>query len=575
MSTLIRLLKLLKPYWRRMLLAALFGFLTVAGNMGLLGLSAFLIASAALHPPVLDLMPLVTGVRFFGLSRAVFRYLERYFSHDVTFKILSQLRVWFYAAIEPLAPACLLDYRSGELLSHIVADVETLQDFYLRVISPPLVALLTLAGVCIFLAYFAWFLAVIFLGFFLAAGVVLPLIIRGIGRGLSRRAGQVRVELNAQLVDNIQGLPDILAFGQADRRLTKLAELSRELMLVQGKEARLSGLAAAGHGLLMNLAMWTVLTAAISLLAGRPAVYLPALALVALSGFEAVQPLALVFHYLDGTRTAAERLFKISDAPPAVSDSRVARLKPDQYGLEIRNLSFRYEQDAPWVLQGLDLWVPQGGRVALVGPSGSGKSTLVNLLLRFWDYPCGSIRLGPHQINEMAQEDLRSLIGVVTQHTHLFNATVRENLLFAQPGAAETEMIQAARMADIDDFVQNLPQGYDTYIGEGGFKLSGGQRQRLAIARVLLKDAPILILDEATTGLDPVSERAVLDTIFRLMAGRTTLIITHRLVGLEQMDNILVLQAGQVVEQGTQQQLFRRRGLYYDMWRLQHQIISG
>lgn len=213
--------------------------------------------------------------------------------------------------------------------------------------------------------------------------------------------------------------------------------------------------------------------------------------------------------------------------------------------------------------------------MALVGPSGAGKSTIVNLLLRFWDYREGVIYLGGHELKRYSPEDLRRLLGVVTQHTHLFNATIRENLLLARPGASEEELIAAARRARIHDFIQTLPRGYDTCVGEGGFKLSGGQRQRLAIARVLLKNAPILVLDEATAGLDPVTEREVMDAVYSLMQGRTTLVITHRLVGLEVMDEILVLDGGRVVERGRHEDLLRHNGLYRRLWELQHQVLAG
>lgn len=546
MKTFLRLLGLVRPYWRRMLLAVLLGFLTVGSNIGLLTTSAYLIARAALHPPVLDLMVAIVGVRFFGIARAVFRYLERYVSHDVTFRLLSQIRVWFYRALEPLAPARLMQYRSGDLLNRIVADVDILKNFYLRVLAPPLVALLILLVACVWLAHYEPKLAYLLLAFFLLAGVAVPLGIKYLGRGLGRRLVQVKSELNAHLVDSIQGMTEVLAFGQATRQQTRVAGLSRELLGLQQRLAAISGLANALTGLAMNLAMWSALVVTIPLVsAGKlPGVYLAMLVLGILSSFEAAAPLPLALHHLEESLTAARRLFEITDAKPPVAAPVPPSPVPRGYDLCIKDLRFRYSPDTPWILDGLNLTVPTGGRVAIVGPSGAGKSTLVNLLLRFWDYRSGEIYLDGHSIKAYHPEVLRRLVGVVTQRTHLFNATIRENLLLARPEAGEEEMIQAARQASIHDFIQSLPRGYDTYVGEGGCKLSGGQRQRLAIARALLKNAPILILDEATTGLDPVTEREVMEAIYRLMEGRTTLVITHRPVGLEKMDQILVLDQG-------------------------------
>ncbi|MCL5781404.1 MAG: thiol reductant ABC exporter subunit CydC [Firmicutes bacterium] len=576
MKTFFRLLRLLAPHWKMMLWAVLLGFCTIGSNVGLMATSAYLIAWAALHPPILNLMGATAAVRFFGIARAVFRYLERYFSHHVTFRLLSQLRVWFYQALEPLAPARLMDYRSGDLLSRIVADVETLKNFYLRVLSPPLVALMILGPVFALLAHFQTKFAYVVLFFFLLAGVVVPLGIRLLGRRVGRQRVETRARLHAHLVDSIQGMTEIVAFHQAEQRLTRMNSLNRELLQLQGRMSTLAGLTGSLTGFAMNLAMWTVLVLAIPMVESgeMKGIYLAMLALAVLSSFEAVAPLPLIFPHLEESLAAAKRLFDITDAEPAVQSPAVSAGRPEKYDLQVTGVSFRYDAESPWTLKNLDFCLPQGGRVAVVGPSGAGKSTLVNLLLRFWDYDRGSICLGSRIIKEYSQEDILSLIGVVTQRTHLFNATVRENLLLAEPGAGQEEVIQAARRARIHSFIESLPQGYETYIGEGGFKLSGGQRQRLAIARALLKDAPVLILDEATAGLDPVTEKEVMEDIYELMKGRTTLVITHRLTGLEVMDEIVVLDRGQVVERGTQEELLRQHGLFRKMWDLAHQIIS-
>jgi ATP-binding cassette subfamily C protein CydCD len=571
-----RLLGLAAPFARWMALAALLGFATIASGIGLMTTSGYLISKAALQPSIADLQVAIVGVRFFGLSRGVFRYLERYVSHDVTFRLLARLRVWFYAALEPLAPARLMQYRSGDLLARIVPDVGTLENFYLRVIAPPVVALLVALLAAVLVGSFDPSLAAVLLVFLLLAGAGLPLLTRALGREPGRRLVQVRAELNGALIDGIQGLADLLAFGQEGRHLARVGVLSQELEGLQRRMACVGGLQAALSGLLMNLATLAMLAVAIPLVtsASLDGVYLALLVLAVISSFEAVLPLPQAFQYLENSLEAGRRLFEIVDAEPAVVDPPAPAPLPDRYGLCVENLRFSYEPgDAP-VLDGVSFDLSQGGQIAVVGPSGAGKSTLLHLLLRFWDYQQGHILLNGQELRRYDQEELRRTMAVVSQHTHLFNATVRENLLLARPGAAETEIVRAAQQAQIHDFVQSLPQGYDTWIGEQGLRLSGGQRQRLAVARAILKDAPILLLDEPVANLDALTGRDLMAALQDLMVGRTTLIVTHRLAGLEAAGEILVLRAGRVAERGRHHELMQMGGIYRRMWDLQHQVLA-
>jgi ATP-binding cassette subfamily C protein CydC len=545
MKDFLSLGRLLASSWKGMLLATAFSFLTISSNIALLAVSALLIAKAAYQPPVLDLMVLIVGVRFFGIARAVCRYLERYFAHDVTFKILKKIRVAVYQNIEPLAPAKLFDYRSGDLLSRIVADVETLKEFYLRVLAPPLTALLVLIAVFVFLACFSFRVALILLVFFLLGGVIVPLLMAGLSRGVKKRMGEIKSELNAQLVDSIQGMTEIIVYGQTGRQLQEIGRLGRELSALQSKMARLSGLSQTFTQSAMNLAFWGTLFTAIPLVhSGRiEGVYLAMLALTTVSSFEAILPLPLIYAYGEESLAAWQRIGQISGAAAGITPNQET-LQPADYSLEIKNLRFRYKQDQPWIIDGLNFSLPQGSSLGITGPNGTGKSTLVNLLLGFYAYAQGSILVGGRELKDFRQEDGRNLFGVVSQQTYLFNTTVRENLLLAKPEAGEAELLKAAQRAGIHDFILSLPHGYDTYIGEGGYKLSGGQRQRLAIARVLLKDAPILILDEAEANLDPIAAREVMQSLVDIRAGKTTLVISHRPQILEKLDQILVFAAG-------------------------------
>lgn len=570
------------PFWPRILLALLLSTLTISSHIGLMATSSYLLARAALHPPVLDLMVTIVGVRFFGIARAVFRYLERLASHDLTFRVLSRLRVLVYQRIEPLAPAHLIDFRSGDLLSRIIGDVEVQQNLFLRVLAPPMVAVLVLIGYGGFLAGFDQRLSFLLTGLFLTAGVIIPLLIRALSRGAGSQRVRAKASLHTLILDLLQGMPEMLMFGQSEAILQKVQGAQKELSQADRKLAKASGLSHALMGVTMNLGMWTVLVLGIVLVEKGQlnGLYLGMLALGVLSSFEAVVPLPASLQHLEEDEASGKRLrvLKEEDVDQGKEkeygvDSQVSEgerfeevLLPGELGIEFREVSFRYNREEAWALEKVSLSIPYQKKIAIVGRSGAGKSSLVNLLLRFWDCESGEIRLGGFNLKNLDPELVRTQIGVVTQRTHLFHATVRENLLLAKPEATDEELFEATRRAKIHDVILSLPQGYDSLIGEEGMKLSGGQQQRLAIARVLLKNAPILILDEATNGLDPVTERNVLEEIDTLMQGRTTLVISHHLEAVKDMDEILVLDQGRVVERGRHEMLLAHEGLYRKLW---------
>jgi ATP-binding cassette, subfamily C, bacterial CydC len=532
---------------------ALLGFAAIGSSVGLMAVSAYLISKAAIVTNVAEVALAITAVRVLAISRAVFRYLERYGTHRATLRILAGLRTWFYAAIEPLAPARLSAYHSGDLLARIVADIDTLEDLYVRVLVPPVVAVLVTGFASLLLGAFDPVLGVALLAFLAVTGGVLPALTRRLTRAPAGAVVAARAGTSTLLVDGIRGVADLLVLGEGDRHRARTLAAGRELDRAAERLAEVRGLNAALVALCTSLAGVTVLGLAIPLVAdgSLDGVLLAAIPLAAMASFEAVAPLSLSAQLLDATDRAASRLFELVDAEPEVVDPADPAPVPATHDLEIRGLRFRYGPSEPWVLDGLDLAIPAGGSLALVGPSGAGKSTLVDLLLRFRDYGEGEIRVGGRDLRDLRADDVRRMLGVVSQRVHLFNATVRDNLAVADADATDEAMEAACRIAQLHETILALPEGYETLIGEDGVRLSGGERQRLAIARAVLKDAPILVLDEATANLDVATEGRLLDSLAPFMAGRTTLVISHRRTVADRVDRVVVLEDGHAVGTGS------------------------
>lgn len=559
-KVLLRLLRLFKPYRAWMALGVLLAAITVIANVGLMAVAGWFIASMAIAGLAGQLMNYflpAAGIRAFAILRTGGRYTERLVSHEATFRLLTRLRVWLFRKLVPLAPAQLQNHRGADLVSRIQADIDTLQHAYLRLFVPAIVAVVTVILVTLFIGLFDVAIALVLLALLLVAGVLVPVLTWRATRKPGAELVRAKAELRVAVVDALQGMTDLKVYGAAERTASRVADLSATLCEKQRAVARWGTLSEGMIGLCANFAAWSAAILAISSVgtgALDPAL-VPMLALAAFASFEAVAPLPLAMQRLGEIAAAARRIFTLADEAPLIAPLDHASPQPRDHGIAFRNVCLRYQSDAPLALDGLDLTIPSGHRVAVIGPSGAGKSSLARILLRFWEYEAGEVVLGGHDLRAYRPDDIRNLIGVLSQDTQLFNATIRENLRIAAPESDDDAMQQAMRAAQLHDFVASQPDGYDTWVGEGGVKLSLGQARRLALARVLLRDPPIIILDEPTEGLDGETSHALMSDVMALMAGRTMLVITHRLEDLRgQIDEIVRIENGRAVESTT---LFR------------------
>ena len=522
------------------------GAITVCLGVALMATAGYLISRAAEQPPILSLTVTIVAVRFFALSRPLARYLERLASHDLAFRALQRIRTRFYRLIEPLAPGQLEGYRRGELLTRMVGDVDALQGLYLRAVGPPLVALLAAAACIGAAAAFLPVAAAVLAVGLIAGGVAVPALAGGLGRRVGRRQADARGELTAELVELLRGAPELVVFGREQDVLDRIRATDRVLSRLARRDALVAGLGDALSILVAGVTAAGVLAVAVSAHdAGTlDRVFVAMLALLALSAFDAVAPLPSAARELSGLLRAGRRVLEVADRKPSVRDPAEplpAPVRPTLVALEA--VTARYEPTESPVLRDFDLRLEPGSRVALLGRSGAGKTTVTNLLLRFLDPEDGRVTIAGRDARDYRQEDVRATFALAGQEAHLFNSTIRANLALARPGATDAELRGALARARIGEWVDSLPDGLDTLVGEEGVQLSGGQRQRLTIARALVSEAPVLVLDEPTAHLDPPTAEALIDDVLDAADGRAVLLITHRPEGLARMDEIVSLGA--------------------------------
>ena len=569
---LLRLLKLARPMRWQLVASVLAGAAATGCGVALLAVSGFLLARASEHPSILALTVAIVAVRGLAVGRGVFRYLERLTSHDVAFRVLADVRMAIYRRLEGLAPAGLAAFRSGDLLARLISDVDATQDLFIRGVGPPLAAALVGAGAvtaCLFI--FVPAAGVLALGL-VTAGVVVPALAVAASRRAARVTAPARGELGATLTDLLSGAAELHAFGAQDSGLAAVAAADRQLTSLARRSAGAAGLGTGLMTAVSGLTVWGVLVLGVAAVADGTLTRVPlaVMTLTALASFEAVTVLPAAALQLGEARASARRIGAVLDAPDPVRDPAAPRPMPaGPVRVRMRGVQVRYRPDGPLALDGFDLDLEPGRRVALVGPNGAGKSTVAAVLLRFWDPAGGSVTLagasgdpGGAGLASYAADDVRTVIGGCPQDPHIFDATVRDNLRLARPGAGDDELAAAAAAARLLPWIQSLPRGWDTRVGSRGAAMSGGERQRLALARALLADPDLLILDEPTAHLDPEAATVLTADLLAATAGRSTLLITHDFEGLDQVDEIIVLDRGQVAQRGTHRELIRADGPY-------------
>ena len=558
------LMRLVRPLRGRVGLAFLLGVARVMAFIGVGVLSAFVVAAVRNGEPFGGLLIALYALAPFA---GILHWLESWVAHDMAFRLLTEMRIALFAKLDALAPAYLLRRRSGDLVAMATQDIENVEFFFAHTVAPAFVALLVPAAVLAAVLFFGWPMSAA-LAPFLALIALSPFLMRKRVDRLASRASEAQGELNAHTVDTLQGLPEILAFRQEARRGAQLIDLVhrhhalrlpffRDLTFQTALVETVTGLG--------GLAV--VITGALLVSSGDlERTMLPLLTLLAMAAFLPVSEIANIGRQLADTLGGTRRLNAVHSEPVPVRDGPGVTSAEESDGggvaLELENVRFTYPGIKAPALEGVSLSLAAGSTLALVGPSGAGKTTLASLLMRFWDPEEGTVRLNGHDLKNWRIDDLRGHISLVAQDTYLFNDTIRANILIARPDASEAEVAAAVSHAALGDFTAALPDGLETQVGERGTRLSGGQRQRVAIARAFLKDAPVLILDEATSHLDALNEQAVRRALDELMMARTTIVIAHRLSTVRDADQIVVMDSGRVCEAGTHAGLLAKGGLY-------------
>ena len=567
MRALLPYLALYKRHIWLLMLGVVLAIVTLLASIGLLTLSGwFLSASAVVGVAGIysfNYMLPAAGVRGAAIIRTAGRYFERLVSHDATFRVLQHLRVFTFSKLLPLSPAGLARFRQGELLNRIVADVDTLDHLYLRVISPLVGALVVILVVTAGLSILDVTLALTLGGIMLLTVLILPPLFYRAGKPAGECITQMRGQYRQQLTAWLQGQAELMLFNASDRYREQLEKTEQRWQDGQRRQAELTALSQALMLLIGGVAVIAMLWLTSSGVGGnsQPGALIALFVFCALAAFEALAPVTGAFQHLGQVIASARRITQITEQPPEVSFAQSADQTFSRVALTLNQVTFSYPQQPAAALENISLQVSAGDHIAILGRTGCGKSTLLQLLTRAWDPAQGEILLNDQPLTQLNETTLRRAMSVVPQRVHLFSATLRDNLLLAAPQASDAHLVNILERVGLGKLLDD--SGLNSWLGEGGRQLSGGELRRLAIARALLHDAPLMLLDEPTEGLDATTESQILDLLAEVMKEKTVLMVTHRLRGLARFNQIIIMDNGKIIEQGSHAELLAQQGRYY------------
>ncbi|MDE9379969.1 cysteine/glutathione ABC transporter ATP-binding protein/permease CydC [Vibrio alginolyticus] len=569
MRDLLPYLKLYKKHWFGLSLGMLLAFATLSASIGLLTLSGWFISASAvagltIARETFNYMLPGGGVRGLAMSRTAGRWGERVVSHNATFKLLTDLRIFFFKKLAPLIPGRISNLRDADLLNRLVADVDAMDHVYLRLVSPVTVGVFGIFFLTLFLMWFDTSLGLILGSILLIMLLIWPVLFYKLGKRNGGELTQNKADLRVTTLDWIEGYSELTLFGAEERYRNAILETQQKLMANQFVNANLTGMASAAlmlfNGLTLVLMLWL---AADGVGGNAPDPFIALMAFATMASFELLMPIAGAFQHLGQTLSSARRLNEVILSEPEVqfAEEKLDINKP--LDITFSNVTFNYPDSERSVLNAVDLTIPATNKVAIVGQTGSGKSTLIQLLTRYWDPKKGYISIAGIELTQWNESQLRESISVVSQRVDILNGTLRDNLLIAKPDANDDHLANILKDVGLEKLLEN--NALDSWLGDGGRQLSGGEKRRIGIARAILHDAPILLLDEPTEGLDKQTEQSIMALFEKHFEGKTVIFITHRLIGLEAMDSIVLIEQGEIVEHGSHETLLNEQGRYFQL----------